>query len=137
MKGIVNKPKKIGLKLLPEENKPNEKEGKESHLNTNFNHQGLKFLGIHKSFRYLFYAIFISLIAISNSLLAGAPYITLITKSESGNTIKILNANFDKNLCYKELYINGKASFYTISKTNCLTYSLNKEERKKSKYIYS
>ena len=126
----MNKPKKIGLKLLPEENNPIEKEGKESHLNTNFNHQGLKFLGIHKSFRYLFYAIFISLIAISNSLSPGAPYITLIAKSEPGNTIKILNANFDKNLCYKELYINGAPSFYAISKTNCLIYSLNKKERK-------
>ena len=133
---IMDSSKNKENNLLPEDDKPKKKEEKERPLNLNFNLRGLKYKEIHKLFRYLFYAIFISLIAISNSLSPGAPYITLIAKSEPGNTIKILNANFDKNLCYKELYINGDPSFYTISKTNCLIYSLNKAERK-SPNIYT
>lgn len=127
---IMDSSKNKENNLLPEDDKPKKKEEKERPLNLNFNLRGLKYKEIHKLFWYLFYAIFISLIAISNSLSPGAPYITLIAKSEPGNTIKILNPNFDKNLCYKELYINGAPSFYAISKTNCLIYSLNKKERK-------
>ena len=140
MSCLIYKSRKRELNLLPEDNKPKEKEDKGRYLNLNFNYKGLKFRGIPISFRYLFYGIFISLLVISNSQTSSAPYITFITKSAYNIRIQILNSIFKQygkyQLCPKKLYINGAENINTYTNKDCTQYNLHAREKNKDK-IYT